>query len=447
MKRTYITLAALSAAFLTIISCEQEKPVTPDDVIVDASQWDEDISVTIPDDVLEEGYYKDVMMDGGTYLTSRERLPACDSFDISLDFLMGERYPTSHADSIFQIQKFVGSEVDHNGFLMYPDGKPRYKVFYSCGGSSGSHGRCLGAAGRNAVRTFFRNGGSYQGSCAGAFLASVGSSGVVGDPSSTFYAIWPGHTTSSGLNTQTPTGMFIEPGSGLLNYFDFGGDMYVDSVRHHGGCYTVDLIPGTEVLARYDYPAKEMHQKASIWAWKNNRHSGRVICCGSHPEEVDGGERMELMGAMLMYSMDGRGVAEVKQVLHKGEQYIADKESTANDPLHAKIGDGQYHHFAVGIPSTAKNVRFRLEYFGDYEINVLAKRGTFAFENNADSKVVSNDNAKELLLKSVEGGTWFFSVHNNSRPDSVIDEHGNVNYTGKIELLNGIAYKVSVSWE
>ena len=157
MKRTYITLAALSAAFLTIISCEQEKPVTPDDVIVDASQWDEDISVTIPDDVLEEGYYKDVMMDGGTYLTSRERLPACDSFDISLDFLMGERYPTSHADSIFQIQKFVGSEVDHNGFLMYPDGKPRYKVFYSCGGSSGSHGRCLGAAGRNAVRTFFRN--------------------------------------------------------------------------------------------------------------------------------------------------------------------------------------------------------------------------------------------------------------------------------------------------
>lgn len=447
MNRIFISLSALAAAMVSFISCEPETPVKPDDVLVDASQWDESIDVKIPDDVLEQGYYKDVIMDGGTYLTSRERLPACDSFDISLSFLMGERYPTSDKDSIFQINLLVGSDVDYNGCLMYPDGKPRYKVFYSCGGSSGNHGRCLGLAGRNAIRTFFRNGGSYQGSCAGAFLASTGSGGLGGDVSSNYYGLWPGHTTSSGLTTQTPTGMFIEPGSGLLNYFDFGGDMYVDSVRHHGGCYTVDLIPGTEVLARYDYTPKTMHMKAAIWAWKNNKHSGRVICCGSHPEEVDGGERMELMGAMLMYSMDGRGIAEVKKVLTRGEEFVADRDSKANDPLHAKIGDGQYHHFAVGIPSTAKNVRCRLEYFGDYDIHLLAKKGTFAFEENAEYMDCSGANVKELVLESVEGGTWFFGVHNDSRPDDVTDEHGNVNFTGKTELLNGIAYKVSVTWE
>lgn len=447
MKKSYIAILSFAAAAITAASCGKEIEPAVNNTILDWQSWEESLGVTIPDNVLEEGFYKDVVMDGGTYLTSRERLPACDSFNISLDYFCAERYPTSNADSLYQIKMFVGDETDLNGFLMYPDGKPRYKVFYSCGGSSGAHGRCLGAAGRNAVRTFFRNGGSYQGSCAGAFLASAGSGGVTGDNSSTFYGIWPGRTTSSGLNTQTPTGMFIEPGSGLLKYFDFGGDMYVDSVRHHGGCYTVDLIPGTEVLARYDYPKLTMHKKASIWAWKNSKHEGRIICCGSHPEEVDGGERMQLMGAMLMYSMDGRGVAEVKKVLVKGEEYTADKESTANDPLHAKIGDGQYHHFAVGIPASAKNVRFRLEYSGDYDIHLLAKKGTFAFEGNADFRDATSANAKELLLESVEGGTWFFSVHNDSRPQAETDVHGNCLYTGRTELLNGIAYTISISWE
>jgi len=441
MKQRHYTIFAFAAAVLATVACGKE------DTVIDESSWDESIGVTIPDNVLEEGYYKDVVMDGGTYLTSRERLPACDSFNISLDFFMAERYPTSDADSIYQIKMFVGSDVDYNGFLLYPDGKPRYKVFYSCGGASNYHGRCLGAAGRNAVRTFQRNGGSYQGSCAGAYLASIGSGGPSGELTSTYYGIWPGHTTASGLGTQTPTGMFIEPGSALLKYFDFGGDMYVDSVRHHGGCYTIDIIPGTEILARYDYPPKNMHQKAAIWAWKDSKHSGRVLCCGSHPEEVDGGERMELMGAMLMYSMDGRGIAEIKKVLAKDEEFVADKESTANDPLHAKIGDGQCHHFAVGIPATAKNVRFRLEYQGNYDIRLLAKKGTFAFESVADYKDVSEANAKELVLETAEAGTWFVCVDNESRPQAQTDEHGNCLYTGYTELLNGIPYKVSVTWE
>lgn len=447
MKKTYISIFAIAAAFISAISCQPEEPVIPDDVIIDSSSWEENIEVTIPDNVLEQGYYKDVVMDGGTYLTSRDRLPACDSFNISLDFFCAERYPTSDADSLYQIKMFVGDDIDQNGFLMYPDGKPRYKVFYSCGGNSSNHGRCLGAAGRNAIRTFFRNGGSYQGSCAGAFLGSVGSGGISGDASTVFYGLYPGHTTASGLTTQTPTGMFIEPGSALLNYFDFGGDMYVDSVRHHGGCYCADLIPGAEVLTRYDYPKLGMHKQAAIWAWKNSKHEGRVVLCGSHPEEVDGGERMELMGAMLMYSMDGRGIAEVKKVLTKGEEFVADKDWKDADPLHAKIGDGQCHHFAIGIPATAKNVRARLEYFGNYDIHLLATKGTFAFEDNAEYKDCTKANAKELLIESVEGGTWFFCVHNDSRPQAQTDEHGNCLYTGYTELLNGIPYKISVTWE
>ena len=52
--------------------------------------------------------------------------------------------------------------------------------------------------------------------------------------------------------------MTMEPGNPLLKYYDFGGDMRVDSIRHNGGCFAYfgegSIIPeGTEVLMRYDY--------------------------------------------------------------------------------------------------------------------------------------------------------------------------------------------------
>lgn len=402
--------------------------------------WKEAVKATIRTDVPNDAYYKDVFLDGGLYLTSRHILPACDSFQFSQEYFNGDSSP---ADSLRQQEIIAGDETDHNGILLYPDGEPRFKVFYSCGGNSANHGRSLMAPGRNAVRSFNFAGGSYIGSCAGAFLAAAKRSGSY---TPNYYGIWPGNTTPSGLS-QSATGMFVDEGSPLLNYFDFGGDHYIDSVRHNGGCYNVDMYPGTEVLARYDKPGRDMHEKASIWAWKRSAYYGRVICCGSHPEEVLAGERMHLMASMIYYAIDGRGIAKAKAILANGEVYTADKDSRDDDPAHARIGDGQCHHYVAAIPKGAKNIRLQLHYSGDYDIRLLLKKDSFAFEDVADYKDVRSTTEKSLEFESLGAGTWYIGVYNTSRPDVSIGAHGLCQYSGQTELLNGIAYTVSISWE
>lgn len=442
MKKSILYIFAAAAALSAFAACDKNKETperTESKPEVSSELWQDEVKAEVLTDVLEENYYKDVIMDGGTSLTSRVRLPSCEAYNISLEYWNAEE---NQPDSLLQIEMFSGNEMDHNGLLLFPDGAPRFKVFYSCGGTSKTHGTWLGPLGRNAVRTFNHNGGSYQGSCAGAFLGSAKRGGSL---MTNYYGVWPGNATPSGLSS-SHTGMFVDEGSPLLKYFDFGGDHYIDSVRHNGGCYCVDTYPGTEVLARYDKPGRSMHGNASIWAWKGSKYYGRVVLCGSHPEEVDGGERMELMGAMLMYSMDGRGVARVKTELKNGETFTADKDSRDNDPLHAKIGDGQGHNFVAAVPSNAKKLTVRMEYFGNYEIHLLAKNGTFAFEDVADYKDVTSAIKKELTIDNPQPGTWYFCVHNVSRPGVTNTGHGLCAYTGQTELLNGVAYTLSISW-
>lgn len=105
---------------------------------------------------------------------------------------------------------------------------------------------------------------SYVGTCAGAFFASNGYDGKKDYPY--YLSAWPGMMQHTGLN-KTASGVFIEEDSPLLHYYDFGGDHYVDSVRHNGGSYPVDLPSGTEVLACLDYPKKSIvHLKPCIWS-------------------------------------------------------------------------------------------------------------------------------------------------------------------------------------
>ncbi len=434
---TLLGLSLLSACTSKVL--DTEFPLDPMPVIGN-DNWKEAIKATIRTDIQNDAYYKDVFLDGGLYLTSRHILPACDSFHFSQEYFNGG---SSAADSLRQLEIFSGDELDHNGILLYPDGEPRYKVFYSCGGNSADHGRSLMAPGRNAVRSFNFAGGSYIGSCAGAFLAAAKRGGSY---TPNYYGIWPGTTTGSGLS-KSATGMFVDEGSPLLNYFDFGGDHYIDSVRHNGGCYNKDMYPGTEVLTRYDKPGYAMHEQAAIWAWKRSAYYGRVICCGSHPEEVLAGERMHLMASMIYYAIDGRGIAKAKAILANGEVYTADKDSRDEDPAHARIGDGQCHHYVAAIPKGAKNIRIRLQYTGDYDIRLLLKKDTFAFEEVADYKDVRAVTTKELGFESLSAGTWYIGVYNNSRAVVSDSANGLCNYAGQSELLNGIAYSVSITWE
>ena len=126
------------------------------------------------------------------------------------------------------------------------------------------------------------------------------------------------------LEVKNRTGIVLEKKSPLLKYYDFGGDMRIDSVYHNGGCYAEEfhLCPQqTEILARYDatnLKKEKITGKPVIWAYKENEQTGRVVPCGSHPEGVTSGERLQLMSSMIQYAMDGNGTPRIKGTLKMG---------------------------------------------------------------------------------------------------------------------------------
>ena len=137
--------------------------------------------------------------------------------------------------------------------------------------------------------------------------------------------------------------MFIEPGSPLLQYYDFGGDLYIEDIRHNKGGYPVFLPQGTEVLARYDYPSKsDVHMQPSAWSYKENSHQGRIVMEGSHPEEVADGERRDFTASMILYAIDGLGNTSLKGFLQNGRPRQMDKSTEDKVPSFTKIGDKQY---------------------------------------------------------------------------------------------------------
>ncbi|MEN9978943.1 MAG: BPL-N domain-containing protein [candidate division WOR-3 bacterium] len=139
-----------------------------------------------------EGFYKDVFMDGGTGLTGRTRLYAAESLGLSLEFISAQ-------DSILLRRVITGCSLDDNGYLLYPDGAPRFRVIFTNGGDAVTHSRALGDSGRQRIRQFFAAGGSYTGACAGAYLASLSNqdSGI----SPYFYHLWPGRTKNTAISS------------------------------------------------------------------------------------------------------------------------------------------------------------------------------------------------------------------------------------------------------
>ena len=186
----------------------------------------------------DKGYYKDIFMDSGIGVTSRKDLPVARYLGLSMEaFISSATADLSAADTILQNELLVSSALDENGCLLYPDGAPRFRMVYMNGGNAMNLSRALKDAGRQVFVNFVHGGGSYLGSCAGAFFPThykLMDDGVK-DYSPEYIGLWPGVVRNT-LLTRTPTGVKIEPGSPLLKYFDFGGDMYVDSVFHNGGC-------------------------------------------------------------------------------------------------------------------------------------------------------------------------------------------------------------------
>ena len=408
------------------------------------TSYDELIKVRT--DVPLKAFYKDIFQDGGIHSSSYKDLPAADMLGLSMEYLITQSSDYIKEDSVAQDRAFIGTPDDLNGYLLYPDGAPRFRMIFVNGGNASSHGESLGVEGRRNIKQFVHNGGSYIGSCAGAYVAAIGSDSALYDE---YIGIWPSRATNCHLS-DSRTDMTIPEDSPLLKYYDFGGDHYISSVYHNGGCCLdeKDCIRGTEVLTRYVYPYdpdkhNHMDGKGAAWAYKENELSGRCIMSGSHPERVTSGEIRDLMAAMIRYALDGQGNTTVKAILHNGETRVMDKVA---DPAHAKIGDMQCHHFVTWIPEGAKDVKVTLTPKENFNFRLMMDHETFAYYEDADHiKEESNGAPAELTFKNIEPGQWYIGVQCTSKPVAVAGKNGHT--YAKTSLLNGVPYSISVSWK
>ena len=404
----------------------------------------------------DKGYYKDIFMDSGIMLNSRTDLPSTLYMGYSLEyFASAGTKDLTMTDTVLQTALMVGSALDENGCLLYPDGAPRYRMIYMNGGKSKQHGVSLGQEGLQRIRDFVANGGSYLGSCAGAYMTATYIRQNSGPVFCEWYPrIWPGMVRYTQLS-KSWTDLDIEPGSALLKYYDFGGDMKIDSVRHNGGCFadTTKYWPeGTEILARYNHGdrklKRDLNGMPAIWAYKADDLTGRVIACGSHPESVLYGERNQLMAAMEQYAMEGNGVARVKAALTPGEARVMSKFSHDADPAFTRIGDKQYHHFTVEVPAGTDSLVIELAPVGaatNYDLWLLANPNDFAFLGEAAYVNVDYGVSKHIGIANPKAGRLYISVYCNTTVDTITTAWG-VQYVGRTDVLNGVPYKLKVSF-
>lgn len=395
-----------------------------------------------------EGYHKQLFVNCGRHLLCPTP-HAAKHLDLSYEILR----PRSTTDQNRHIQS---SPTDQNGVLLYPDGAPRYQAIYVNGGESKDHGKTLGKVGLKRFRDFFLQGGSYTGSCAGAFIASSRRMGK--DMGDLYFSIWPGETRETWFNDKAsswyigPTGFNIAKDSPLLKYSDFGGDLYVDAIKHYEGPYALEeehWPAETEVLARFDLPKSRFHKTPSIWAYQNKQGSGRMVVVASHPENYRSGERRDLMASILSYAIDGRAEPTLKAALTP--QTILDMGLGTEDkePCRTKIGDGQIHHFALQVPKGTETLRLDLE--GDKELSsgesanldLFAQPLSAAWPSKAAHKATQPGATESVQIENPEPGLWFVSVRGSSYVNALKDSDASA-YSKNLGALNGIAYRLGM---
>ena len=406
-----------------------------------------------------KGYYKDIFMDSGIMLTSRTDLPVTEMLGLSMEAFVSTKhsytdpYKFTVTDTLRQRELVTGSPMDSNGILLYPDGAPRFRMVYMNGGRAAGHGRSLEETGRQHYRDFIKAGGSYLGSCAGAFVASLGSRNAEGKISNTltYIGLWPGHTMGTKLE-KSYTAVDIDPDGALARYFDFDGRMHIDSVRHNGGCFAwmEDAPAGTEILARYSTKGRELERDIDglpvVWAWKDSPVTGRVVLCGSHPEGAYDAENLALMSAMVRYTLAGNGTPSLKAVLAPGEPR---EMNDASNPAFAPVGDRQYHHFAIDVPAGVRTLTVELGSYldrSDFDVHLFVSRNGFAYAGDSPWAHVGTGVDKSLEIKNPKPGRYYISVFCATTVTSTMGKYG-VEYSGRTDVLNGVPYKIQANFE
>ena len=468
---SYWLLAAI--CMVSAASCgkeENENTGEPEEVLEELD--DEGILRLVDGSTVNTAYYKEIFLDGGCelnpgikengvvingrlpYALKKAEITEAEYFLATVDDV-GDGYKES--DRTLQNSIFSGSADDLNGVLLYPDGEPRFRMFYSFGGHSGPHGTTLGTNGRENVNTFYANGGSFVGSCAGAYLSGKYANGRL----SSYYNIWKGgNMKATGVGNSS---IEIEIMSDIFQ--EYYGPKYsaiVTDVRHNGGGYMdVNMAPeGTEILGRFlnqkgkNSSSAGFYFQPGIWAYKESPESGRLVVTGSHPEDAPSGDILNMTASMFRYAWDGSGIAKVKGILKNGETRYMTKKTTDDYPQRTAIGDLQCHHFVVYLPKGTKSLTLKLEGRGDYNLELYLKKDAFAFpENEPDYSAKDAGNSQTIITGALDKGLWYVTVRCASTvtaTDTIIDKANGLGhyfvYSGDTGVLNGVPYEIIASW-
>lgn len=98
------------------------------------------------------------------------------------------------------------------------------------------------------------------------------------------------------------------------------------------------------------------------------------------------------MCAMVRYALDGNGEPQLKAELTNGKTRNMFCETSDRKPEFTRIGDKQYHHFAVRVPEGTKTLKLNLRPkngYNNYDLFLLAAPGHFAYLGDAAYKDLS----------------------------------------------------------
>ena len=449
-----------------------------------------------------EGYVADIFFDGGSSVT------ATKPRDVPAVAMLG--YTVENLYDGKQTQRTIvgvhdGDLQDDNGLLLYPDREPRYRLMMVFGGNTRNHVSVVGKAGAANIHDFWTNGGGYCGSCAGAWCAqrknfntcNLSQHGAVAGGGRISLTLPDGNTplrhcvTPDGDDRKTwywkeEAPLPRSPVADL--YPEAFADYKVFGYRMNGGPKVVPWESWNqyaEALFLYDLtmaldgPDKDAFFKAmkdpldysdplrllrnrlptansrqiktqnaaAVWAYKKGDTCGRAVLSGGHPEtDTKIGESKYVMASIFKYAHSGFGRHSVKAALTDGVVRRMDDNNTAG---HEKIGDKQYHHFTIDVPPNAPSLRIVLT-GTRHDMNLYAKRGDFAFKGERDVLSAANGPGSDetLTIKNPDAGTWFIGVKCNTGIQvNATNPKLFSNYTGRYELLNGLAYSIMATAE
>ena len=163
------------------------------------------------------------------------------------------------------------------------------------------------------------------------------------------------------------------------------------------------------------------------------------------------------MSFMLRYAMDGGGDAVVKagDLENPGTRTMS-QVSSAGDPDHAKIGDRQYHHFrfvaAAEIPDFELTLSSGYGPASGVTLYLALRKDGLAWISDADYVLCNRGGNKKFSIKNLPAGTWYVSVYCETTvtatPTEIPTTTSRIaywNYTGHTEVLDGIAYSLSIN--